>query len=71
MVYNDNAVIHIGEEPNFKEFRAHFSILFCRTELQNSWVSRFVKTVERETIVKSYWQHRRKSKFHRKESVQI
>ena len=27
-----NVVIHIGEEPNFKEFHAHFNILHCRSE---------------------------------------
>ena len=27
-----NVIIHIGEEPNFKEFHAHSIILRCRSE---------------------------------------
>ena len=32
---NYNVIIHIGEEPNFKEFHAHSIILRCRSEYFN------------------------------------
>ena len=34
-----NVVIHIGEEPNFKEFHAHAVILRCRSECLNKMLS--------------------------------
>ncbi|CAB4397411.1 unnamed protein product [Rhizophagus irregularis] len=34
-----NVIIHIGEEPNFKEFHAHSNILRCRSEYFNKILS--------------------------------
>ncbi|RGB35318.1 hypothetical protein C1646_759489 [Rhizophagus diaphanus] len=34
-----NVIIHIGEEPNFKEFRAHSNILRCRSKYFNKILS--------------------------------
>jgi hypothetical protein len=34
-----NVIIHIGEEPNFKEFHAHSNILRCRSEYFNKMLS--------------------------------
>jgi len=34
-----NVIVHIGKEPNFKEFHAHFIILCCRSEYFNKILS--------------------------------
>jgi len=34
-----NVIIHIGEEPNFKEFHVHFNVLYCRSEHFNKILS--------------------------------
>ncbi len=47
-----NVVIHIGEEPNFKEFHAHSNILRCRSKYFNKILSENIEKKDEKYIIK-------------------
>ena len=47
-----NVIIHIGEEPNFKEFHAHSGILCCRSEYFNKMPAKDIKKNDGKYIIK-------------------